>query len=383
MDSLVVVDVETTGFGHQDRILEVAAIVLDPASWETIDEYDTLINPERDVGPTWVHGISSSMVEAAPVFAEVAVDLGRQLNGNVLIGHNVSFDARMLRSEFRRNGIHFDTGSCMCTLRETRQKLKVACQDHGVPLNQQHRALADARATAELARRLRLPERQVETRAVHIGHIPHPTGQRTLRRGLADLGTSPMQRIVSRARYPHADEAVCHYLCTLDWILDDGVIDPDEQEELDRVASALGIPDSLRQRAHRNYFDSIVAAAHRDGVITVAERDLIAGVAGQLQIPNAEIPQVTAPREGLDIPVGSRICFTGSVVIGSEAIERARLHAIATCAGFRCVGSVSQSGCDFVVAADTSSMSGKAKNSRKWGIPIISASEFVERFRAG
>ena len=383
MNSLVVVDVETTGFGRHDRLVEVAAVVLDPVTWETVDEYDTLINPERDVGPTGVHGITASMVEAAPVFAEVAVDLGRQLNGNLLIGHNVAFDARMLEYEFQRDGIPFDRGACICTLRETHQKLEVACRDHGIGLSDHHRALADARATAELARRLRLPGRQGSAGAVRIGHIPHPPIQRTLRRGLAGGGTSPMQRVVSRARYPHADEAVCHYLCVLDWILDDGIIDPAEQQELDRVAIELGIPARVREKAHRDCFDSIVTAARRDGVIPLAERDLIAGVAGQLRIRDAEIPVVTAAVAAEGIPVGGRICFTGSVVIGSEAMDREKLHAIARRAGFRCVSNVSKSGCDFVVAGDTSSMSGKAKSARTWGVPIISASYFLERFGTG
>lgn len=67
----VVVDVETTGFGAHDRIVEIAVITLDPETWETEDEYDTLINPQRDVGPTGVHGVTAGMVELAPVFAEV------------------------------------------------------------------------------------------------------------------------------------------------------------------------------------------------------------------------------------------------------------------------------------------------------------------------
>ena len=382
MNSLVVVDVETTGFGSSDRVVEIAAVVLDPVTGETVDEYDTLVNPERDVGPTGVHGITASMVEAAPVFAEIAVDLGRQLNGNVLIGHNVAFDARMLGYEFQREGVYFDKGQCLCTLRETRQKLEIACREHGIPLSNHHRALADARATAELTRCLRLPERGSDAGAVRIGHIPHPAIQRTLRRGLADGGTSPMRRIVSRARYPHADEALCQYLSTLDWVLDDGVIDRQEQDELDQLAHELGIPERVRQKAHWEYFRCIVAAAKRDGVVTIAERDLIAGVAAQLCLRDAEIPEVTSSGEGAIISVGSRICFTGSVVIGSEPISRATLEGIAERAGFRCVRSVSKSRCDCLVAADTSSMSSKARTARKLGVPVISASEFLAQFGA-
>ena len=48
---LVVIDCETTGLGQHDRIVEITALTLNPQTWEPVDEYDTLINPERDVGP--------------------------------------------------------------------------------------------------------------------------------------------------------------------------------------------------------------------------------------------------------------------------------------------------------------------------------------------
>ena len=62
---LVVIDCETTGLGSHDRIVEIAALTLDPRTWELTDEYDTLINPERDVGPVGIHGITASMVQTA------------------------------------------------------------------------------------------------------------------------------------------------------------------------------------------------------------------------------------------------------------------------------------------------------------------------------
>ena len=42
---LVVVDCETTGLGKQDRIVELAAVTVDPSTGVISDEYDTLINP--------------------------------------------------------------------------------------------------------------------------------------------------------------------------------------------------------------------------------------------------------------------------------------------------------------------------------------------------
>ena len=56
----VVVDVETTGCypGGHDRIVETGMVGLDPEG-SVVDEYETLINPSRDRGPTWLHGIEA------------------------------------------------------------------------------------------------------------------------------------------------------------------------------------------------------------------------------------------------------------------------------------------------------------------------------------
>lgn len=66
-DRMVVVDVKTTGLYDADRIVEVAAVTLNPRG-RVVDEWDTLVNPERDVGPTHLHGVSATMVSAAPTF---------------------------------------------------------------------------------------------------------------------------------------------------------------------------------------------------------------------------------------------------------------------------------------------------------------------------
>ena len=47
--------------GRHDRIVEIAALTLDPKTWEPVDEYDTLINPERDLGPVGMHGQSGAV----------------------------------------------------------------------------------------------------------------------------------------------------------------------------------------------------------------------------------------------------------------------------------------------------------------------------------
>jgi DNA polymerase III subunit epsilon len=70
-----VVDVETTGlYPSVDRVVEIGVVVTD--RWGNVQlEYETLVNPERDVGPTSIHGLTAAMVLKAPRFAEIAGDL--------------------------------------------------------------------------------------------------------------------------------------------------------------------------------------------------------------------------------------------------------------------------------------------------------------------
>ena len=107
MAPLAVIDCETTGLSSRDRIIEIAVVVLEPTTLEVVDEYDTLINPCRDVGPEHIHRINASMVQAAPTFEEIAGDLADRLEDHVLVAHNLPFDVRMVRGEYARLDAEF------------------------------------------------------------------------------------------------------------------------------------------------------------------------------------------------------------------------------------------------------------------------------------
>ena len=374
----VVVDVETTGFGKHDRLVEIAIVAMDPESWETVDEYDTLLNPERDVGPVGVHGVSASMVEVAPVFGDVVADISRRVNGTLLVAHNLPFDARMLRQEFERNGVQVDLGTGLCTFKRTRQKLEAACKERGVELACAHRALADARATAELARRLWGDGAELGAEEpVRVGYVAQKPSQRTVRRGLVDAGVSPMHRVVARSHYPHCDELILGYLDALDWVLDDGVIDQKERAEIKQLAQELGIPERERLKAHRDYFDCIVAAAKRDGVVSPAEHEIIARIADQLELADVEIPDPTPVTVVENLEPGDRICFTGTAFVNGRTWSRDDLQALARKAGLVPVPSVTKKRCDILVAADVASRSSKARAARSYGKPVVSVADFL------
>ena len=375
-----VIDCETTGLGRYDRIVEICVVTLDPLTWEPIDEYDTLINPQRDVGPVGIHGITASMVEAAPSFHEIAATLSRRLHGAILIAHNLSFDTRMLKCEFQRLGIPFDPGSGFCTLRATGEKLIAACHRWGIALKFQHRALADARATAALAREVReiLTDKIPDPEPTTLGSVPQPLQVRTLRRESFEAPASKLTRVVSLAHYPSTDEVLLQYLDALDWVLDDRHIDDKEHAALEEVASTLGLSPEQRHEAHRSYLASIIAAAERDSIITQAEQRLISQIAEILTITDVPIPQVTQLPETSGLHNGMRVCFTGEAIVAGESVSRSFLEGIAAQAGMQPVGSVTKKGCDLLVAADPSTQSGKAATARRYDLPVMAAVNFLQ-----
>jgi DNA polymerase-3 subunit epsilon len=375
-----VIDCETTGFGKHDRMLEIAVVVLDGRTLETIDEFDTLINPMRDVGRSDIHGIKPGMLAAAPAFEEVVAGLARRIDGSVLVGHNLRFDAEFLARECERAGAIFEAGAGICTYQVTGAKLAAAADHFGISIEGHHRALVDARATAELLRRV---FEEVDATPACMPAANRPEAVRTLRReAVGAPSTTPLARLLSRACYPSSLDACIRYFDMLDFILADGAVSTDEQRALDGQIAELGLSRTQVDAMHLAYYRSILRAVERDGHVSDAEHALLVSIAGALSIPSAEIPgvtQVVAPRGGDELTAGMRVCFTGAA-IGSDGspIERDELERLAAANGLQPVSSVTKKSCDLLVAADPESASGKAQKARQYGVPVISIGEFLK-----
>src|SRR6266513_4842352 len=97
---IAVIDVETTGlfaFRH-DRVVEIAAVVVQ-LDGHIEQEFVSLVNPARDIGPSSIHGLTSEDVLHAPRFEEIAALFLNALRGTVaLAAHNVRFDSKFLES---------------------------------------------------------------------------------------------------------------------------------------------------------------------------------------------------------------------------------------------------------------------------------------------
>jgi DNA polymerase-3 subunit epsilon len=382
----VAFDVETTGLFKNDRIVEIAFVAF--CDGKVLEEWSTLINPLRDVSKSNIHGITPSMVSTAPLFEDIINDIFRMINDRVLVGHNLSFDARMLIQELNRANTQGKLGKGFCTMVASRRalagsgdSLAATCAELGIETIKAHSALGDARMTMQVFEKLMEDEQNVSP--VYVEYKKNVNPSRTLVREAfvpePDDALDRIKAFTQKIPFPTSDEKFVAYLLLLNMAMQDLVISDSEQAELDHWATDLGIWEEDLENLHKGYLDSFIHAALRDGVITINEREMIEKVGKALKLP-VVIPDVPQPIQANseDLSVGKRVCFTGEASgFSGTIINRGDLEALAAKVGLHPVGGVSKKGCDILVAADTSSMSGKAKKAKEYGIPVISVEKFI------
>jgi DNA polymerase-3 subunit epsilon len=382
----VAFDVETTGFNKTDRIVEIGFVVF--KGGQLLEEWSTLLNPQRDVGKSNIHGITASMVSAAPLFEDVINDIFRIIDNRVLVAHQFSFDARMLAQELNRAKTEGDLGKGFCTMIASRRilpgvgdSLSSTCEALGIETVDAHSALGDARMTMQIFQHLLEDGQEVRPAGVNYEKGKNPA--RVLQRdAFSRTPNDALERIkafTKKVPFPTSDEKFVAYLLLLNMAMQDLVISKAEEAELANWAEDLGVSESEVTLLHQGYLDSFIQAALRDGVITVQEREMIELVGKALNLPVVipETPQLIQANSD-NLSVGKRICFTGEASgFSGSIINRGDLEALAAKVGLHPVKDVTKKGCDILVAADEATMSGKAKKAKEWGIPVISVEKFI------
>lgn len=153
---VAIIDFETTGLSAgTDRVIEVSIVRIDPSKTPSL-VLDTLVNPERPVTATEIHGITDSDVADAPRFEDVVGEIVAATSGCVIAAYNAYFDMKFLEFELNRVGVtHQPPYFCLMYLRTMlglgpRCKLNEACQSFDIEIESAHRASDDALAAAEL-----------------------------------------------------------------------------------------------------------------------------------------------------------------------------------------------------------------------------------------
>lgn len=105
-----VFDTETTGLdATSDEIISIGAVRVVNGRILRSESFERLVDPGRPVPAraVAVHGISSEMVLGQPRIDEVLPLFARYAEETVLVGHNVSFDLRLLRAKEHETGVRF------------------------------------------------------------------------------------------------------------------------------------------------------------------------------------------------------------------------------------------------------------------------------------
>ena len=415
-----VVDVETTGLfpGRHDRIIEIAVVRVDH-SGTILAEYATLVNPMRDIGPSYLHGITSRDVTNAPVFSEIAGDALHAIAGAVLVAHNASFDIRFLSSEVRRLGHRLPTFPYICTMQLARaadpqvpgRKLGDLCDYFDIEFNEQHSALGDARATAalfgECVKRLsgaatftldKLPVRRALNLRARWPRLPRSGRTHPRERAWEETDFEPpyVARLVSML--PMSSETTTEgteYLLLLDQVLEDRRVTADEAEALTSSALEIGLTRTQAMELHESYLSDLIKIALEDDVITSQEEEDLQKTRILLAISNetyAELRRAIKteraargrrasgqPRGTEDLS-GRSVCFTGAFncCLGGVRITRPRANEIARSKGLDVRDRVTKD-LEYLVVADPDSMSTKAKQARNYGIRIVAELVFWKK----
>ena len=155
-----VLDLETTGASAAtEAITEIGAVKY--VGGQEVGRFQTLVNPGREVPPmiTILTGITQVMLIEAPKIEEAFPTFLEFLGDSVIVGHNVRFDMSFLNAAAVELGYGRLSNQVTDTLGLARRlvrnevrnlKLGSLAAHFGSPVTPNHRALADAEATAHV-----------------------------------------------------------------------------------------------------------------------------------------------------------------------------------------------------------------------------------------
>ena len=156
----LVLDTETTGLDTlNDRIIEIAAVRIRNGE-RCDDSISEFIAPGIPVPAksTAIHGIRDADLVGADPFAEVFARFAAWAGTDVVIGYSLGFDLTMLGNEHQRAGLSWSAPRCLDVRHLMQvvapdlpgQNLEIAAGWLGIEVTERHRALGDARVTADI-----------------------------------------------------------------------------------------------------------------------------------------------------------------------------------------------------------------------------------------
>ena len=387
-NSYAVIDFETTGFNARgnDRVVEVGVALL-RSDLSVEGTWSSVLNPERDLGPTHIHGLTGAACLHAPVFAQIAAEFLEALDGRILASHNWPFDSRFLSAEVGRLGKEWSpTGLCTMKLAGRvglPRTLDGATAELGLGrTGNVHGALEDAILAAEILRKFHEQIAHELPDPAKTPRIKTSSRRSPVSREVAAPGA---KRRIPRSLIPGLDEipwpkvkdidedALEEYCALLLDVLGDGKITKSEVTTLNQTREMLEIDGPHATIVHKAIFDGARRLAWADDKLAAWEQEQLSVLADQLGVPRT----TTRPSDEV-IKVVANLADQVVVFTGEHSRSREELQDIAIQAGATIKESITRA-VTMLVAADPTSLSGKAKRAREYEIPIISVEDFLKK----
>lgn len=160
--SFVVFDLETTGFSAEsDQIIEIGAVKIE--NGEVIDRFSSFVNPQVPISfkIEKLTSINDSMVMDAPLTQDILPKFLEFCGDSILVAHNAEFDTSFIKNKAGKMGMKI-SNTIVDTLSLSRFllpslhnfKLDTLSKHFKVLLDNHHRAVDDAEATAHIFQHL-------------------------------------------------------------------------------------------------------------------------------------------------------------------------------------------------------------------------------------
>jgi DNA polymerase III epsilon subunit-like protein len=280
-----VVQIETTGFSpaNGDRIVEIAIARVDERG-HVEDEYSTVVNPGRDVGPVFLHGISDIEVRDAPAFADIAGELLDRLDGAIVVAHDAAFVERFLDAEFARMEERLPQAPALCslwlarrTMRTADHRLPTLARQAGLPAVDTQTALGAVRTLAALLPRMLAAHGEPVRFLCGLRPMPEldcDTDPQVRHVGPPASGDAWMTALLARRGLPAAaagEVEAQRYLDAVTVALADGRLVGGEAQTLARLAASAGLGAAEVGTVHGRLLEHLGDAARADAILTTGQ----------------------------------------------------------------------------------------------------------------
>ena len=161
-NDVVVFDLETTGLeATKCEIIEIGAVKI--SKGKIVETFETLIKPSCHIpeDSTEIHGITDEMVAKSPNIKQALPDFYKFCYGCTIMAYNIDFDYKFISIWGKKQGLIFDNKQIDAMLLARLYvpglknfKLSTVCKKLDVSLENAHRAVHDAMATAEVVIKL-------------------------------------------------------------------------------------------------------------------------------------------------------------------------------------------------------------------------------------